>query len=70
MNEQNPGVAGPHCVHCPIMVWVTHGQVALPGQHHRQVDGAAEGHVVQRVDHLGDQIDPHLGLVGPGPEKH
>ena len=54
MDEDNPAVAGLHCVDRPVVVGMADGQVALPGQHDRQVDRAAEGHVVQRVDHFGD----------------
>ncbi len=70
VDEEDPGVAGLHRVHRPVVVGMADGQVALPRQHHRQVDGAAEGHIVERVDHLGDEVDPHLALVGPGPEEH
>ena len=46
---------------------VADGHVALPRDDHGQVDGAAEGDVVEGVGELGHQIQPNLAVTVPGP---
>ena len=49
---------------------MTDGQISLRRDEDRQENGETEGDVVEGIDELGDQINPHQAVSAPRPFKY
>ena len=49
---------------------MTDGQISLGRYEDRQENGEAKGDVVQGVDQLRDEINPHQAVAAPRPFKN